>query len=69
MSDKKPAWYHDAEWEVARALARLWLWGGGMSDDEMAAKTYYVYAEDHLSLKNDKRIKITIELEELKNGT
>lgn len=68
---EKPQYVKDSEWEIARALANLWLWGCLVEGDKRLPSvpyTYYVYPRN-LALggpqkMNGKRIVVTIELED-----
>lgn len=69
MSDK-PQYVKDSEWEIARSLANLWLWGHLIERNGWPSSPtiYYVYPRN-LAMggpqeTNGKRIVITIELED-----
>jgi len=70
MSDAKPQYARDSEWEFARSLANFWCWGAMIEAKELPnlPTSFYVYPR-HLAmggptLLNGKRIVVTISIEE-----
>lgn len=62
---EKPAYLRGGEWEVARALANLWVWNHLMNCDGLPADTgFYVYPEQMQlggpETMNGKRIVISL---------